>query len=62
MLNHLAVWWFERTRDVAPDPIVVSPGPDAMIAHACEPSLARSSFGGTSGAGQALTTVNILGR
>ncbi|MFO0607097.1 MAG: phosphoribosylaminoimidazolesuccinocarboxamide synthase [Polyangiales bacterium] len=37
VLNRLAVWWFERTRDVAPNHLLASPDPNAMVAHECEP-------------------------
>ncbi len=37
VLNQLAVYWFERTRDVAPNHLVSSPDPNVMIAWECEP-------------------------
>jgi len=37
VLNRLAVWWFERTRDVAPNHLIASPDPNVMIAHECTP-------------------------
>jgi phosphoribosylaminoimidazole-succinocarboxamide synthase len=37
VLNRLAVWWFERTREVAPNHLIASPDPNAMIAHECAP-------------------------
>jgi phosphoribosylaminoimidazole-succinocarboxamide synthase len=37
VLNRLAVWWFERTRQIAPNHLLAAPDPNVMIAHECEP-------------------------
>ncbi len=37
VLSQLATFWFERTRDVAPNHLLASPDPNVMIAHECTP-------------------------
>mgnify|MGYP000882976262 CR=1 FL=1 len=37
VLNQLAVYWFEHTRDVAANHLIASPDPNVMIAHECAP-------------------------
>ena len=36
VLSQLAVFWFERTREVAPNHLIAAPDPNVMIAHECE--------------------------
>jgi len=35
MLNHIAAWWFERTRHLAPNHVISVPDPNAMRVHEC---------------------------
>lgn len=37
MLNHIAAWWFERTKHIAPNHVISVPDPNAMRAHECTP-------------------------
>jgi phosphoribosylaminoimidazole-succinocarboxamide synthase len=36
MLNQLAAWWFEQTKDVAPNHVISQPDPNALLARKCE--------------------------
>src|SRR6476660_9839069 len=37
LLNHVAGWWFENTRSVAPNHVVDIPDPNVLIAEECTP-------------------------
>jgi len=37
LLNHVAAWWFEKTRDVAPNHVLSVPDPNVMVAEECTP-------------------------
>jgi phosphoribosylaminoimidazole-succinocarboxamide synthase len=37
ILNHVAAWWFERTRHIADNHIISVPDPNVTIAEECEP-------------------------
>ena len=37
VLSELAVFWFERTRSIAPNHLISAPDPNVMIAHECAP-------------------------
>lgn len=37
ILNQLSAWWFEETRDVAPNHLLSMPDPSVTIARQCEP-------------------------
>ena len=37
VLNRLAAFWFERTRDVAPNHVISVPDPNVLIARECTP-------------------------
>jgi phosphoribosylaminoimidazole-succinocarboxamide synthase len=37
MLNHIAAWWFERTKHIAPNHVISVPDPNAMRVHECTP-------------------------
>lgn len=37
VLSELAVFWFERTRGIAPNHLISAPDPNVMIAHECTP-------------------------
>lgn len=37
VLNQLAAWWFEQTRDIVPNHMVSVPDPNALVAAAAEP-------------------------
>jgi phosphoribosylaminoimidazole-succinocarboxamide synthase len=37
VLNRLAAFWFEKTRDVAPNHMISMPDPNVLEAHECEP-------------------------
>jgi phosphoribosylaminoimidazole-succinocarboxamide synthase len=37
VLSELAVYWFERTRDVVPNHLIAAPDANVVIAHECEP-------------------------
>jgi phosphoribosylaminoimidazole-succinocarboxamide synthase len=39
VLNRLAAWWFERTRDVAPNHMIRMPDPNVLECVECEPIL-----------------------
>jgi phosphoribosylaminoimidazole-succinocarboxamide synthase len=39
VLNQLAAWWFEQTRDIIPNHIVSLPDPNAAVVHVAEPFL-----------------------
>ena len=36
ILNQLAAWWFEKTRDVAPNHVIAQPDPNALLSRRCE--------------------------
>ncbi|NUP07791.1 MAG: phosphoribosylaminoimidazolesuccinocarboxamide synthase [Polyangiaceae bacterium] len=37
ILNRLSAWWFEQTRDVAPNHVISVPDPQALLAKECKP-------------------------
>ncbi|MCH2107949.1 MAG: phosphoribosylaminoimidazolesuccinocarboxamide synthase [Polyangiaceae bacterium] len=37
LLNHVAAWWFEKTRDLVPNHVISTPDPNVMIAKECTP-------------------------
>jgi phosphoribosylaminoimidazole-succinocarboxamide synthase len=37
LLNHVAAWWFEQTREVAANHLLGVPDPNVMIARECKP-------------------------
>ncbi|MBK7578816.1 MAG: phosphoribosylaminoimidazolesuccinocarboxamide synthase [Myxococcales bacterium] len=37
LLNHVAAWWFEKTRDVAPNHVLSVPDPNVLVAEECTP-------------------------
>jgi phosphoribosylaminoimidazole-succinocarboxamide synthase len=37
LLNRVAVWWFEATRDLAENHLISVPDPNVIVAHQCEP-------------------------
>jgi phosphoribosylaminoimidazole-succinocarboxamide synthase len=37
LLNHVAAWWFEATRSVAPNHVLEVPEPNVLIARECTP-------------------------
>jgi phosphoribosylaminoimidazole-succinocarboxamide synthase len=37
MLNHIAAWWFERTKHLADNHVISVPDPNAMRVHECTP-------------------------
>lgn len=37
LLNHVAAWWFERTRNVAPNHVLAVPDPNVLVARECRP-------------------------
>ncbi|MEY2931025.1 MAG: hypothetical protein RL033_1774 [Pseudomonadota bacterium] len=37
MLNHIAGWWFERTRHLVPNHVISMPDPNVMRVHECTP-------------------------
>ncbi len=37
LLNHVAAWWFEHTRDVAPNHVLEVPDPNVLVAMECTP-------------------------
>jgi phosphoribosylaminoimidazole-succinocarboxamide synthase len=37
LLNHVSAWWFERTRDVAPNHLMSVPDPNVQIVRECTP-------------------------
>ncbi len=37
VLSQLATWWFEHTRDVAPNHLLSSPDPNVMVCIECQP-------------------------
>ncbi|WP_373046010.1 phosphoribosylaminoimidazolesuccinocarboxamide synthase [Vulgatibacter sp.] len=39
ILNQLAAWWFEQTKEVAPNHVISQPDPNALLARKCEPLL-----------------------
>src|SRR5579859_2026097 len=39
VLNRMAAWWFERTRSVAPDPVLRVPDPNVLECAECTPVL-----------------------
>ncbi len=36
ILNQLAAWWFEQTKEVAPNHVISQPDPNALLARKCE--------------------------
>jgi phosphoribosylaminoimidazole-succinocarboxamide synthase len=37
LLNHIAAWWFERTKHIVPNHVISVPDPNVMIAKECTP-------------------------
>jgi phosphoribosylaminoimidazole-succinocarboxamide synthase len=37
LLNHVAAWWFEATRSVAPNHVLSVPDPNVLVAEECQP-------------------------
>ena len=37
VLNHAAVWWFEKTRDLVPNHLVAVPDPNVLLVTECTP-------------------------
>lgn len=37
LLNELSAWWFERTRDIAPNHLLETPDPNVMVGLECKP-------------------------
>jgi phosphoribosylaminoimidazole-succinocarboxamide synthase len=37
LLNHVAAWWFDKTRDVAPNHVLSVPDPNVLVAAECTP-------------------------
>jgi phosphoribosylaminoimidazole-succinocarboxamide synthase len=37
LLNHVAAWWFEKTKDIAPNHVISSPDPNVLVAEECAP-------------------------
>ncbi len=37
VLNQLAAWWFEQTRDIIPNHALATPDPNALVARVAEP-------------------------
>jgi phosphoribosylaminoimidazole-succinocarboxamide synthase len=37
LLNHVSAWWFERTRNVAPNHLISVPDPNVQIVRECTP-------------------------
>lgn len=37
LLNHIASWWFEQTKDIVPNHVLETPDPNVMIAKECTP-------------------------
>jgi phosphoribosylaminoimidazole-succinocarboxamide synthase len=37
LLNHVARWWFDATRHIAPNHLLETPDPNVMIGRECEP-------------------------
>jgi phosphoribosylaminoimidazole-succinocarboxamide synthase len=37
LLNHVANWWFEKTRDVADNHVLATPDPNVLVARECTP-------------------------
>jgi phosphoribosylaminoimidazole-succinocarboxamide synthase len=37
ILNRVAAWWFEKTRDVAPNHLLSVPDPNVIVARECQP-------------------------
>lgn len=37
ILNRIANWWFEKTRDLVPNHVISAPDPNVTIARECEP-------------------------
>lgn len=37
LLNHVASWWFEQTKDIVPNHVIETPDPNVMIAKECTP-------------------------
>jgi len=51
LLNHVAAWWFEKTREVAPNHVIEVPDPSVLVAEECTPlpveMIARAYLTGT---------------
>lgn len=37
LLNHIAAWWFEKTKHIVPNHVISVPDPNVMIAKECTP-------------------------
>src|SRR5260221_11852832 len=37
LLNYVAAWWFEKTKDVAPNHVISIPDPNVLVAEECAP-------------------------
>jgi phosphoribosylaminoimidazole-succinocarboxamide synthase len=37
LLNHIAGWWFQKTRDIAPNHVLDMPDPNVLVAAECTP-------------------------
>ena len=37
LLNHVAAWWFDKTKHIAPNHVLSVPDPNVMVAEECEP-------------------------
>ncbi len=37
ILNHIAAWWFEQTKRVAPNHVIETPDPNVLVAKECDP-------------------------
>jgi len=37
LLNHIAAWWFEKTKNVAPNHVLSVPDPNVLVAMECTP-------------------------
>lgn len=37
LLNYVSNWWFEHTRDVAPNHVIAAPDPNVLVALECKP-------------------------
>jgi phosphoribosylaminoimidazole-succinocarboxamide synthase len=37
LLNHVAAWWFEKTKGVAPNHVIATPDPNVLVAEECTP-------------------------
>jgi phosphoribosylaminoimidazole-succinocarboxamide synthase len=37
LLNHVAAWWFEKTKSIAPNHVISVPDPNVLVAEECTP-------------------------